>query len=142
MMWSLWVLAGIGILVLEFFIPSAFFLFVIGISAVLAGAIIGTGIIPDGNFQFGLFAVLLVVNLLFVRKQIAERFLRASPGVSDEFVGGDVQAETDIPAGGEGKGHYRGTAWTVCNEGSATLRAGEMSKITKRDGLTLFVSKN
>lgn len=142
MMWSTWVLVGIGILVLEFFIPSAFFLFVIGISGIISGALLGTGWFPEGNFQLGLFAALLVFNLLFVRRQIAERFLRASPGVANEFIGGELVALTDIPAGGEGKGNYRGSAWTVRNDGSASLKSGEASKITKIDGLTLYITKN
>lgn len=142
MMWSMWVLLGIGILVLEFFIPSAFFLFVIGISAILSGALLGTGWLPEGNFQLGLFAALLIINLVFVRRQIAERFLRASPGVANEFVGGELVAVTDIPAGGEGKGNYRGTAWTVRNDGVGLLKSGEASKITKIDGLTLYITKN
>jgi len=138
----MWVLIGIGILVLEFFIPSAFFLFVIGISAIISGALLGTAIFPEGNFQWGLFAALLVFNLVFVRKQIAERFLRASPGMKNEFIGAEITAQADIAPGHEGQGNFRGTSWKVRNEGNAVFRAGDVARIERTDGLTMFVSKN
>ena len=58
--------------------------------------------------------------------------------------GGTVGAWTavllaDLPPGGVGKAELRGTSWTARNEGERPLATGERARVTRVDGLTLWL---
>jgi membrane protein implicated in regulation of membrane protease activity len=45
----------------------------------------------------------------------------------------------DVGPGCVGKGELRGTTWSVRTSGAQTLRRGERVRVTRVDGLTLWV---
>jgi membrane protein implicated in regulation of membrane protease activity len=54
---------------------------------------------------------------------------------------GEVAVPLDaLPAGGTGKAELRGSTWTAKNVGSTAFLKGQRGKVTKVDGLTLWIT--
>ena len=45
-----------------------------------------------------------------------------------------------LPAGATGRAELRGTTWTAKNVGSTGFHKGQRGKVTKVDGLTLWIT--
>ncbi len=145
MEWWLWVVSGFVLLIAELFLSSGFFLFIFGLSALALGLFLfalslGSYEITSSN-QYITYAVLTIVMLFTVRRQIVNRLFTGSKEVSDEFTGKEVSVGTEIAPNAHGSAELRGTVWKVVNIGSAPIRAGESATVSRVEGLTLFVSK-
>jgi inner membrane protein len=58
----------------------------------------------------------------------------------DSLVGEVVIPLEALPAGATGKAELRGTTWTARNVGSTAFHKGQRGKVTKVDGLTLWIT--
>ncbi len=137
-LWWQWVSIGILLLLLEMMTPGGFYLFFIGIAAVLAGA--AAAFIPSALIQIIIFIVLMTINISFFRKKLVERVKKSTPR-SDrhEFIGEEGSAKETIAAGGEGMVEVRGTTWQARNAGETELPANASCTVISRDGLRLVV---
>jgi membrane protein implicated in regulation of membrane protease activity len=59
--------------------------------------------------------------------------------VVDSLVGQELLLLDDLAPGGIGKGELRGTTWNVRTAAPRTLRQGERARVTRVEGLTLWV---
>ena len=140
MTWWIWIILGLFVFVLELFVPSGFFLFIIGLSGVLTGLLTLTQLIPTVWLQCFVCALIATALMVGIRKKMVARL-----GVPSLKRGGSVYGSTvlissdDIPAGKDGVGELRGTVWTVRNAGTAVLKKGESYKIDSMEGVTLIV---
>ena len=80
-----------------------------------------------------------ILQMFFLRKHLLKALKSKEPGTASEIVGDEVVLDSDIPAGGEGRGELRGTTWRVKNIGATALSAGSRHRVNEVNGLTLIV---
>jgi hypothetical protein len=90
--------------------------------------------------QFLWFSVLSVVCLGLFRNPLMRWMQRRSgdPPV-DKFEGELAIPSTDIAPGAVGKAELRGTTWTARNDSGEMLTAGRRCRVSRVDGLMLFI---
>ncbi len=137
MSWWLWVLFGIGLLVVEMVTPGGLFALFFGVGALLTAlaALAGAG----ATVQWLAFTVVSIVLLATLRRTLQEKlFTRPSPPV-DQIVGEEVTLLGDLPVGGEVKAELRGVPWAARASSGLALRKGQRCRVERVDGLTLWV---
>jgi membrane protein implicated in regulation of membrane protease activity len=58
----------------------------------------------------------------------------------DSMIGEMATALEALPAGAIGKAELRGSIWTTKNVGATDFRKGQRGRVTKVDGLTLWIT--
>ena len=140
MPWWLWVLIGLGLLLLEMTTPGGFFAIFFGIGAVVVGILAALGWAGPAWVQWLLFSLLSLIGLLLFRRPLM-RMLKLS-GVGrpvDSLVGEAVLVLEDVPPGGVGKAEMRGSAWNARIGGGAALSKGQRGRVERVEGLTLWI---
>ncbi len=140
MLWWHWLILGLVLLVLELFTPSGFALFIFGVSALIVSALAALGAAGPVWFQWLLFALLIVVLFLTLRKRLSAGLGAIGYGATDSPVGKEIIVSADILVSEIGQGDLSGTSWRIRNVGSQTLKKGARYVVKSRDGLTLEVS--
>ena len=140
MTWWIWILAGLGVLLLELLTPGGFYFLFFGAAAIVVGVLASLGMQPDW-MQWLVFSLLSVVSLLVFRGPLLRRLKpnEASSHAVDSLVGQSVVITEDAPAGGLGKAELRGTVWNVQNAGSELIGTGQRCRVLRVDGLKLVV---
>lgn len=141
MPWWLWVLMGLGLMLLEILTPGGFFVILFGVAAVVVGVLVGLELAGPAWLQWLLFSFLSIVSLLLFRKRLLAKFQFQQPGADkvDTLVGEVVILLDDIPPGEVGKAELRGTAWNTHNDSEQLLRRGQRCRVQRIAGLTLWV---
>lgn len=132
-----WLLAGLGLLILEMFTPSGFVLLWMGLSAVLVGLL--ATFLP-WQAELVLFSVLSIVLVLAFKR------LRPAPGPTDaptlnrrgESYVGRVFTLNDPIVNGIGKLHVDDSQWRIAGP---ELPAGSQVRVTQAEGATLRVER-
>ena len=142
MTWWIWVLAGIGVVLLELVTLGGFYFLFFGAAAISVGALSALGMDADW-LQWLVFSVLSVGSLLAFRGRLLRRFAPKHGGGHqvDSLIGQSVVITEEAAAGGLGKGELRGTVWNVQNAGSTALPSGQRCRVTRVDGLRLVVEE-
>jgi membrane protein implicated in regulation of membrane protease activity len=140
MAWWIWVVGGLALLGSELFIPLDFYLVFIGISGVLTGMVVGTGIIPEAHHQWILCALFSLALLFSLRKRMLAKIHGDGATRAPELEGEKIQVIEEISSGETGKGETRGSTWSIRNESASTLKPGVTYTVSRRDGLTLVVT--
>ncbi len=139
MVWWYWLVLGLALAGAELAAPGGFYLLFFGIAALIVGALDGTGAVAEDWLQWLLFSTVAVVSLLLFRKPL----LRISQGHTshevDSMVGETAVLLDDIAPGQAGKAELRGTTWTAKNAGRTALANGQRARVTKVEGLTIWV---
>jgi membrane protein implicated in regulation of membrane protease activity len=137
MSWWLWVLFGIGLLVLEMATPGGLFALFFGVGALVTAvlAAVGAGEIP----QWIAFTVVSVVLLVTLRRTIRDKLLTRPAAAVGEIVGEEAMLLDDLPAGGEVKAELRGVPWSARAVTGLALRKGQRCRVERVEGLTLWV---
>ncbi len=141
MPWWIWVLGGMGLLVVEIMTPGGFFFLFFGIAALLTGAVAGLELVDPLWAQWLIFSGLSVVTLLLFRSKLVDMLNGKKPKTPAMA---DIQGEIavileDIEPGAVGKAELRGVPWKTTNLGSSTVTKGQRCKVAKVEGLMLFV---
>ncbi len=141
MEWWGWAILGIACMVIEVHLTQDFTLFCVGIAAfvVTAVAAFATGL-PFWSHWL-LFSALSVVVLLTVRKPLLGR-LRPDRGRDADFdylLGEVATPSEDLAGNGVGKAELRGSVWTVRNAEPTNLNKGQRCRVTRIEGLTLWI---
>jgi inner membrane protein len=140
MAWWLWVLLGFGLLACELLTPGGFFFLFFGFGAVVVGAIVWAGLAEPVWMQWLLFSVISLVFLVPLRGRLLRRMGSDEHGASvDSLVGQLAVLLDDLSPGEMGKAELRGTAWNARNGDQRALRRGQRGKVTRVDGLTLWL---
>ncbi|HBE20115.1 MAG TPA: hypothetical protein DEG17_02630 [Cyanobacteria bacterium UBA11149] len=128
----LWFIAGSILCLIELFVPTAFVLFTMGMSAIVVGLI--SAIAPQFSLQVLLWFLLSVFLVFFSRRLLppakASKNLDAKEG----------RTLTEIPAGEIGRVIYEGNSWQArCDDEMSAIAPNQKVYIVRRQGTTLFV---
>jgi membrane protein implicated in regulation of membrane protease activity len=140
----IWLLVGIGMIFLEFFIPGVVIVF-FGAGAISAALTTWVKLTPTLAGQLVVFMVTSVIYLFFLRRMLKRVFMgKETLGKSDfDFLIeiGKVVSVTEYIQPGEigGKVRYQGTLWAARSD--MAIAPGESVCIKGYDNLTLIVEK-
>jgi membrane protein implicated in regulation of membrane protease activity len=121
--------------------PGAFFFMFFGVGAIAVGILVWLDVVGPVELQWLLFSLISLVCLVPLRSRLV-RWIGAGEDAAntvDALVGQTAVLLDDIPAGAVGKAELRGTAWNAHNADQAALHKGQRGKVTKVDGLTLWL---
>lgn len=137
--WWLWICVGLVLLLAEAVTPGGFYLFFVGVAALIAGVLAALGV--DATwFQIALFAVLSAVFIAVFRKPLVERVRKTTRQAdTPEFIGETARAVEMIAAGKEGKIELRGSTWYARNNGSVDVPENAQCTIVAREGIRMVV---
>jgi membrane protein implicated in regulation of membrane protease activity len=139
MEWWIWVLIGLGLLVLEVATPGGFVALFFGLSGIVVGGLAAIGVAQPLWLQLILFSVLSVAALGLLRKPLQAKLSLGPRRAVDTFDGEGAVALTDLGTSEVGSVELRGTTWTARNAGSVAIAKGQRCLVERREGLTLFV---
>lgn len=137
MSWWVWVLFGIGLLVVELVTPGGLFALFFGVGALLVAALAAFG--APAAVQWLAFTTVSVVLLATLRRSLQQKLFRAPAAAVDSLVGEQVVLLGDLAEGGEGKAELRGVPWTARLASGGALRKGQRGRVERVEGLTLWV---
>jgi hypothetical protein len=140
MTWWLWVLVGFALLAGELLTPGGFFFIFFGASAIVVGAL--AWLVEDlpAWLQWLLFTVVSLTFMVPLRGRLVRWMAGQDRGAEvDSLVGQLASVLDDLPPNGLGKVELRGSTWNARNAAARPLRRGERGRVTRVDGLTLWV---
>jgi len=139
MLWWIWILLGLGLLVLEMATPGGLFGLFFGLSAILVGGLVALGWGGSVAVQWVLFSGLAVAMLALLRAPLKARMnVDGRHRAVDSLVGDAGVVLEDVVAEGRGKVEIRGSTWTARVDGGS-LAKGQRCRVDRVDGLTLWV---
>lgn len=138
---TLWLLAGVLLILVEFFAPGVIIVF-FGIGAVAAAFTTWAGWTTGIGSQSAVFAGVSVSLLLGLRRYIRKWFVGDSTdlngGTDEDFIGREAHVVAALPGrGGDGQVEIKGTRWKARSEGP--IPTGTTVIIERREGLTFYV---
>ncbi len=136
--WWIWIVAGLGLMVLEAFVPAGFYLFFLGLAAIGTGSLAWLGVLSTLFYQ-GVTALILMGVVLALRKPVVAK-LKLTPQIEVDSIAGEMATamESIAPHGG-GRVELRGAAWSARNVGESEIPARSRCRVQRVDGLTLEV---
>lgn len=136
--WWIWVVAGLGLMALEAFIPAGFYLFFLGLAAIGTGSLAWLGIL-DTLFYQCVAALLLMGVVVALRKPVVAK-LKLTPHTEVDSIAGEMATAMEpIAPGGAGRVELRGANWTGRNVGPVEIPISARCRVERVDGLTLEV---
>jgi membrane protein implicated in regulation of membrane protease activity len=142
MAWWGWIVVGVILLGSELALIDAQFYFVfLGIAALLVGFVVVAGVPLAVWMQWMLFGALSIIALGLFRKRLYGRLRGALPEVTSGPLGEILTVSATLGPGERGRSEYRGSVWTVYNDGEIPIDAGGNARIVGIDGVTLRVKK-
>ncbi|HEX7629607.1 MAG TPA: NfeD family protein [Candidatus Methylomirabilis sp.] len=140
MYWWLWLVLGLIFVGLEVLTPGGFYVLFFGIGALAVGSLAGFGWSGPIWFQWLLFSAISLLSLLCFRPHLV-RATRSKerPDPIDTLEGEIALLVDDLPPDAVGRAELRGTTWTVRNGGQRLLVRGQRCRVSRVDGLTLWV---
>jgi membrane protein implicated in regulation of membrane protease activity len=141
MTWWAWMILGAVLFGAEMVaIDAQFYLVFLGLSAAVVGLLSLFGLqLPEWG-EWLLFAALALVSMFAFRKALYEKIRGGAPGFRTGVAGDFVQVPGDLAAGQSTRAAFRGSTWTVVNDGREAIASGQRAQILRSEGLTLFVS--
>lgn len=141
MPWWLWILVGLGLLIVEVAVPGGIILLFFGVAAVILGGLVLAGWGGPTWFQLTLFSTLSIVSLFTLRGPIFRRIKATSTGSDkiDSLVGEPIILLEDLSPGAEGKAELRGTSWIAKNVSTQSFLKGDRCVVEAVRGLKLHV---
>jgi membrane protein implicated in regulation of membrane protease activity len=135
-------LLGLALLGAETMTPGGFYILFFGLSALLVGTLAGLGLVEADWLQWLLFSAIAVGSLLVFRGPLLASIKKApdADGAVDSMIGETAVPLEALAVGAVGKAELRGTTWTAKNVGSTPLSKGQRGKVTRVEGLTLWVA--
>jgi membrane protein implicated in regulation of membrane protease activity len=137
MSWWVWVLVGIGLLVVEMLTPGGLFALFFGIGALCVAVL--AALDAPATVQWLAFSAVSLLLLATLRRSLQERLARSSGAPVDAIVGEEVVLLGDVPAGGEGKAELRGVPWSARAVAGDPLSKGQRCRVERVEGLTLWL---
>jgi membrane protein implicated in regulation of membrane protease activity len=137
---TLWLLAGVLLILVEFFAPGVIIVF-FGVGAILTAITTWAGWTPEIGSQAAVFAISSVVLLFGLRRYVKKWFVGTSTnrdGSDDDFTGREAKVVASLPGhGGDGQVEIKGSSWKARSE--VAIPAGATVIIERREGLTFHV---
>jgi membrane protein implicated in regulation of membrane protease activity len=142
MVWWYWMVLGLALLGAEMTTPGGFYILFFGLSALLVGTLAGLQIVQADWVQWLLFSIIAIGSLLVFRGPLLARMNdgRTAYAHVDSMIGEVAIPLEALDAGAIGRAELRGSTWTAKNVGPTAFRKGQRGKVTKVDGLTLWIT--
>lgn len=137
MAWWLWMLVGLGLLVVEMVTPGGLFALFFGVGALCVAPLALVGM--PAILQWIAFTALSLVLLATLRAPLQARLAGRGAPRMDDLVGEEVVLLQDVPAGGTGQAELRGVPWTARAASGIALRAGQRGRVERVEGLVLWI---
>lgn len=139
-LWWHWLVLGLILVVAEMAAAGGFYIIFFGIGALVVGGLAAFGLAGPVWMQILLFSLISIVSLALFRRQMLKSFQPdpQAPEV-DALIGQVAVAIDDVSPGAIGKVELRGSAWTARNEAGVTVARGARCRVTRVDGLMLFI---
>lgn len=138
-LWWMWLLAGLGLLIVELVTPGGFFAVFFGVAAILVGVLSGSHLVEAEWLQWALFIVFSIVGVVALRRPLMQRMGLNVPALPSDDVQGELALVTEEIRPGElGKVELRGSTWTA--RAHRTIRVGERARVERVDGLTVWLA--
>jgi len=137
----MWFIAGLALLILEFFLPGLI-IFFFGVGAWIV-ALLCLLFNLSLNLQLTIFIISSIVLLIGLRKWVTRFFkgfknpLESADNIDNQLGGRAVVTKKITQAGG--KVEYHGVSWNA--EADEAIEEGEAVIVVKKDNLTLTVKK-
>jgi hypothetical protein len=139
MEWWIWLALGLVLMVIELATPSGFFVMFFGLGALTVGVLTRLGIAGPAWMEWLLFTVFSIVYVLLFRGRLQQRVQYPERDNIDTLVGELALPRERIPPDGVGRVELRGTLWNARNDSTVPLEPGRRSRVTRVDGLVVFV---
>jgi len=140
MTWWAWMILGAVLFGAELFaIDAQFYLIFLGLSAAVVGLLSLFGLAMPEWGEWLLFSALALASMFTFRKALYGKIRGNVPGFRGGVAGNAVVVPADLAAGQTTRASFRGTNWTVVNEGAALIGRGQSATIVRSEGLTLYV---
>jgi membrane protein implicated in regulation of membrane protease activity len=138
MPWWSWMIIGAVLLGAELLgVDAAFYLVFIGFAAALVGLVELAGAGLEAWVQWILFSIIAVVMMVLFRRKLYGMMRGSAVGYETGPAGETVTVSEALEPGHSGRLNYRGTDWTIVNDGGVTIAAGQQARIVAVDGLKL-----
>ena len=137
--WWMWALLGLGLVACEMLTPGGFYFAFFGVGALVTSALVGFGIAGPAWVHWVLFTVISVICLVPLRGRLVRWATAGEMPRVDSLVGEELVLLDDVGPGKPGKGELRGSTWSVRTAGASALPRGARVRVTRVDGLTLWV---
>jgi hypothetical protein len=140
MYWWLWLVLGLIFVGLEVLTPGGFYVLFFGIGALVVGSLAGFGWSGPIWLQVLLFSAISLLSLLCFRPHLV-RATRSKerPDPIDTLEGETALLVDDLQPDAVGRAELRGTTWTVRNGDQRLLVRGQRCRVSRVDGLTLWI---
>ena len=138
MEWWMWLAGGLVLLVIELATPSGFFVMFFGLGALTVGVLARLGVIDAAWAQWLIFSITSVAYLLLFRGRLQQGFDLPAANV-DTLIGEMATPRERIEPGAIGRADLRGALWNARNESASTINAGQRCRVTRVDGLLVYV---
>jgi inner membrane protein len=138
MEWWMWLAGGLVLLVVELVTPSGFFVMFFGLGALTAGVLTRLGVTEAPWLQWLIFTVSSVAYLLLFRGPVQRQFDHPPANV-DTLVGELSIPRERIEPGAVGRADLRGSLWNARNDSSAAVEPGQRCRVTRVDGLLVYI---
>lgn len=138
MPWWGWMIIGALLLGSELLgVDAACYLVFIGLAAMITGLIELSGAGLEPWMQWILFSVISIVLMVIFRKKLYAMLRGDGVGYETGPAGEIVTVTQALEPGQSGRMSYRGTDWTIVNDGDSAFAAGQKVRISRVDGLKL-----
>lgn len=140
MLWWHWAVLGFFLAGLEILTPGGFIIVFFGLSGLVVALLVALGLGGPLWMQFLWFSILSVVCLALFRNPLMRWMQRRTTDAPVDRLEGDLAIPTaDIAPGAVGKAELRGTSWTARNDSAEVLVAGRRCRVSRVDGLVLYI---
>lgn len=139
MTWWVWALVGLGLAACEMLTPGGFYFLFFGFGAFLTSLLVWLDLVEAPWLQWFLFTAISLACLIPLRGRFVRWATVPETSRVDSLVGEEVTLVDEVEPGGVGKGELRGSTWNVRTAGSQPLARGKRVRVTRVDGLTLWV---
>lgn len=128
----IWLVAGAILCLVEFFLPTAFVAFMMGISALIIALL--SLVVPQVYLQAVLWLGLSILLVLLSRRFIPRRKIRTLQDPAE------ATTLTEIEPGGIGRVLCEGYSWQArCEDQDQAIAPNQRVYVVRREGTTLFV---
>jgi membrane protein implicated in regulation of membrane protease activity len=135
----IWAIIGI-ILIIADLLTLTFFLFFLGVGALVTSVFTLMGVTTGINSQIICFAVSSLIIMVLFRGLVKKMFGKNESGSNySQLVGQKGYVAEAIPAGHEGKVSYRGSVWIAFSDCPEDIPEGTLVTIESIDGIKLKV---
>lgn len=135
----MWLAGGLLLVLIEIVTPSGFFIMFFGLGALTVGVLTRFGLAGPAWVEWLLFTLLSLGYVLIFRERLQKRVQAPWSADVDSLVGELATPRERIRPGDVGRIELRGSSWSARNDSSTVIEPGQRCRVTRVDGLLLFV---